>query len=166
MVSFFWESLEAGGERVALITERESVSYRDLVERIARVTDELRAILPEVLRRPLVLLEAVNELDAIVVNYQTGLVGSPISSRDALEFTALLNPALRPLGLVEVGSATGVAVQAGGEVLAATDLSGVLFGLEPGTFRISEVTHIGETRGQQWYSKVTCHPFVAVAPNA
>ena len=78
MVSFFWESLEAGGERVALITERESVSYRDLVERIARVTDELRASLPEVLRRPLVLLEAVNELDAIVAYLACLRAGFPV----------------------------------------------------------------------------------------
>ncbi|MEZ4330429.1 MAG: hypothetical protein R3F35_01650 [Myxococcota bacterium] len=104
--------------------------------------------------------------DAIGVNYETGLIGSPISSRNALEFTALLNPALRPLGLVEVTSATGVEVRENEEALAALDVSGVLFGLNGGLFRISEVTHLGETRGESWYSNVICHPFVGIQPNA
>jgi acyl-CoA synthetase (AMP-forming)/AMP-acid ligase II len=75
---FFWESLEAGGERVALITERESVSYRDLVERIERFTRELRALLPEALPRPLVLLEALNEVDSIVAYLACLRAGFPV----------------------------------------------------------------------------------------
>jgi acyl-CoA synthetase (AMP-forming)/AMP-acid ligase II len=78
MARFFWESLEAGGERVALITERESVSYRNLVERIGRFSSELRALLPESLRRPLVVVEAVNELDSIIAYLACLRAGFPV----------------------------------------------------------------------------------------
>jgi acyl-CoA synthetase (AMP-forming)/AMP-acid ligase II len=63
---FLWEALEAGGERPALLTERESLSYSELVERVERFAQGLRARLPEGLSRPLVLLEASNEIESIV----------------------------------------------------------------------------------------------------
>lgn len=66
MALFFWESLEAGGDRVALITEHEALSYASLVQRISRFEEGMRSQLPSALTRPLVLLEAVNELDSIV----------------------------------------------------------------------------------------------------
>jgi acyl-CoA synthetase (AMP-forming)/AMP-acid ligase II len=66
LARLFWESLEAGGDRPALITEHESLSYSSLVERIERFTQLLRSQLPASVTRPLVLLEAVNEVDSIV----------------------------------------------------------------------------------------------------
>lgn len=66
MARFLWEALEAGGDRRALIAERESLSYSELVERVQRFAQGLRARLPEGLSRPLVLLEASSEIDSIV----------------------------------------------------------------------------------------------------
>jgi acyl-CoA synthetase (AMP-forming)/AMP-acid ligase II len=66
VTAFFWDSLEAGGGRTALITDRESVSYARLSERVECLGAELRALLPADFPRPLVLLEAINELDSIV----------------------------------------------------------------------------------------------------
>ncbi len=66
LASFFWSALEAGGDRPALITERQSLSYASLVERIEQFAQGLRAQLPPALSRPLVLLEAVNEVGSIV----------------------------------------------------------------------------------------------------
>jgi acyl-CoA synthetase (AMP-forming)/AMP-acid ligase II/peptidoglycan/LPS O-acetylase OafA/YrhL len=66
VTAFFWDSLEAGGGRTALITDRESVSYARLSERVECLGAELRALLPADFPRPLVLLEAMNELDSIV----------------------------------------------------------------------------------------------------
>ncbi len=66
MAHFFWDALEAGGDRPALIAESETLSYSGLVLRIERFTSELRALLSEGLPRPLVLLEATNEVDSIV----------------------------------------------------------------------------------------------------
>lgn len=104
--------------------------------------------------------------EAISIDSETGLIGSPVVSRDAMEFTCLLNPALRPLGTVEVSSRTGPQVQASEQLLAAGNLTGVLFGLDGGQFTISEVVHVGETRGRTWYSRIRCHPFVGAQPNA
>lgn len=63
---FFWEALEAGADRPALIAAREALSYSELIERVERFAQGLRALLPEGLRRPLVLLEAGNEIASIV----------------------------------------------------------------------------------------------------
>lgn len=65
-LSLFWDCLEAGGDRTALISEAESVSYSDLVDRTQCFTREVRSWLPESVPRPLVLLEAANEVDSIV----------------------------------------------------------------------------------------------------
>lgn len=62
----FWDDLEAGGERVALFAERESLSYLQLAERVEHFTCELRGQVPEHLARPLVLLEATNDVASIV----------------------------------------------------------------------------------------------------
>lgn len=64
----FWDTLEAGGNRTALIAERESLSYSELVLRIEQFTRELRGRLPANLPRPLVLLEAANEIDSVVAH--------------------------------------------------------------------------------------------------
>jgi acyl-CoA synthetase (AMP-forming)/AMP-acid ligase II/peptidoglycan/LPS O-acetylase OafA/YrhL len=78
LADFFWELLEAGGDRPALITENESLSYTGLVERIAHFAPQLRARLPEGLHRPLVLLEATNELDSIVAYLTCLRSGYPV----------------------------------------------------------------------------------------
>jgi acyl-CoA synthetase (AMP-forming)/AMP-acid ligase II len=75
---FFWEALEAGGDRPALITERESLSYSGLVERVERFAEGLRARLPEGLPRPLVLLEASNEIGSIVAYLACLRAGWPV----------------------------------------------------------------------------------------
>jgi acyl-CoA synthetase (AMP-forming)/AMP-acid ligase II len=75
---FLWEALEAGGDRPALITERESLSYSGLVERVERFARGSRARLPEGLSRPLVLLEASNEIESIVAYLACLRAGWPV----------------------------------------------------------------------------------------
>jgi acyl-CoA synthetase (AMP-forming)/AMP-acid ligase II len=75
---FFWEALEAGGDQPALITERESLSYSSLVERVERFAQGLRAQLPEGVRRPLVLLEAASEIGSIVAYLACLRAGWPV----------------------------------------------------------------------------------------
>lgn len=79
LARFFWESLAAGGDRVALIAEHETLSYSALVQRIDRFTEGLRARLPHHLPRPLVLLEAANELDSIVAYLACLRAGWPVT---------------------------------------------------------------------------------------
>jgi acyl-CoA synthetase (AMP-forming)/AMP-acid ligase II len=78
MARFFWESLEAGGDRVALIAEHETLSYSKLVQRISRCAEGLRWQLPDALPRPLVLLEASHELDSIVAYLACLRAGWPV----------------------------------------------------------------------------------------
>jgi acyl-CoA synthetase (AMP-forming)/AMP-acid ligase II len=66
LTSLFWDSLEAGGDRPALLGERESLSYSSLVARVELFRQGLEAQLPASLRRPLILLETANELESIV----------------------------------------------------------------------------------------------------
>ncbi|HTV24403.1 MAG TPA: AMP-binding protein [Polyangiaceae bacterium] len=79
MARFFWEALEAGGGRPALITEHEALSYSGLVERIERSTQALRALLPAELQRPLVLLEATNDAESIVAYLACLRAGWPVA---------------------------------------------------------------------------------------
>ncbi len=76
--SFFWTSLEAGGARLALIAEEESLSYARLVERVGRFDEGVRAQLPQALSRPLVLLEAANEIGSIVAYLACLRAGWPV----------------------------------------------------------------------------------------
>jgi acyl-CoA synthetase (AMP-forming)/AMP-acid ligase II len=78
LARFFWDTLEAGGDRIALITERESLAYSSLVQRIERCTRELRSQLPAAVPRPLVLLEAANELESIVAYLACLRAGYPV----------------------------------------------------------------------------------------
>jgi acyl-CoA synthetase (AMP-forming)/AMP-acid ligase II len=78
LARYFWDSLEAGGDRVALVARGESVSYSGLVQRIDACTRELRALLPGSVPRPLVLLEAAQELDSIVAYLTCLRAGWPV----------------------------------------------------------------------------------------
>jgi acyl-CoA synthetase (AMP-forming)/AMP-acid ligase II len=78
LARFFWESLEAGGDRIALIAEHEVLSYSGLVQRIVRFAEKLRSRLPDTLPRPLILLEATHELDSIVAYLACLRAGWPV----------------------------------------------------------------------------------------
>lgn len=78
MARFFWEALEAGGDRPAVITHEQTLSYSSLVERIERFAEHARAQLPEGNTRPLVLLEAVSEIGSIVAYLACLRAGWPV----------------------------------------------------------------------------------------
>lgn len=78
LARYFWDALEAGGDRQALITERDSISYASLVERVERFAREASALLLHVVTRPLVLLEATNEIESIVAYLACLRAGWPV----------------------------------------------------------------------------------------
>jgi hypothetical protein len=59
---YFFESLEQGGSRIALIHEEEILSWSTLAGRADTFTADLRARLPVGITRPLLLLETANEI--------------------------------------------------------------------------------------------------------
>jgi acyl-CoA synthetase (AMP-forming)/AMP-acid ligase II len=78
LARYFWNSLEAGGDRVALVARGESISYAGLVQRIEACARELQALLPQHLERPLMLLEAAHEVESIVTYLTCLRAGWPV----------------------------------------------------------------------------------------
>jgi acyl-CoA synthetase (AMP-forming)/AMP-acid ligase II len=115
LTDYFWELLEAGGEHPALIDGRGSLSYAALVERIQRFTQNLRAQVPEGVQRPLVLLEATNEVDSMVA------------------YLACLR-ARYPVILVAEGQATGSAIARSYE-------PNLIIARAAGAWQVSRVSH-------------------------
>lgn len=92
---------------------------------------------------------------SIIVSRETGMIDTPLLHHRGVEFTTLLDPRLRPGERVEIRSAE--------PRLAATDTTFTAgqpyFPSLKGTrFSILRLLHIGETRGQTWYSRVFAIP--------
>lgn len=94
---------------------------------------------------------------ALVVSRDTGMIGSPIASSSGIEVTTLLDPGLVPGRRVDVRTA--------GSLVAATDVTLqsasdqlVIRGQQGGRFDIQRLQHVGESRGQLWYTKFFALP--------
>jgi len=94
--------------------------------------------------------------DAVVLNGQSGILGSPVQTIDGLEARCLLNPNLRPGRLIQVNNKevqtetirpTPISVS---DQLYIPDLS------KDGTYKVYALSHIGDTRGQAWFSELIC----------
>lgn len=95
--------------------------------------------------------------EAIKIGPTTGLIASPTASSAGIEFTSLLDPRIQPWQLVEIstfGSSAGLP----DEVLQFQDSSLPIKGLTGGRFDIVSVVHVGESRGQPWYSTAFAFP--------
>lgn len=93
----------------------------------------------------------------IEISRQTGMVGTPRASFSGVEAVTLLHPLIRPGGLVRIITAgarlaVGDAAVSFNPVDVAT-VSGGLFG-------VRSVRHIGDSRGQAWYTLVSTNPGV------
>ncbi len=91
--------------------------------------------------------------DITTLTPQTGLIGAPTQTVDGLQVTALLNPSIRAGGLLKVlnpyiNSAEIVTP------LTAEDYVPSLSGT--GQYKVYSVQHVGDTRGQEWYTNATC----------
>lgn len=72
---------------------------------------------------------------AVLLNASTGLIGAPSREKEGIQATSLLQPSLKPGGLVRI------------ESLWVT-----------GDYKITEVTHRGSFRGGDWYSQLKGKP--------
>lgn len=73
--------------------------------------------------------------EAVLLTASTGLIGSPTREKEGIQATSLLQPRLKPGGLVRVES---------------------LF--VTGDYKVTEVSHKGSFRGGDWYTKVKGRP--------
>ncbi|MBC2659816.1 hypothetical protein H7A76_30650 [Pseudomonas sp. MSSRFD41] len=97
--------------------------------------------------------------DAIVVNYQSGMVGLPEQTQNGVEVRMLLNPSVKIGRLLKIDNASvqqyryGVALrdQAPNEIIKnQIDLDA------DGMYKVLMANSFGDTRGQEWYTDVIC----------
>ena len=93
--------------------------------------------------------------EAIVINSATGMVGMPQITNDGIVVRTLLNPAIKGNRLVKLDNKS---IQE--FVLGPGWFSEASFRPEAqadGTYKVIFCDHVGDTRGQEWYSEFVCH---------
>lgn len=97
--------------------------------------------------------------EVIVLNAQTGLIGRPTVTADGVEATCLLQPRIDLGSLVQIDNATiqsgsyDTAVQA--DLLQNAAVQGA-FTSSDGLYRVLGREHVGDTRGNDWYTHIIC----------
>ena len=74
----FWDRLAEHGERLAIISETASLSYFDLTARADVFCAELSVRFPTGLTRPLIVLEALNEIESVIAYIGSLRAGWPV----------------------------------------------------------------------------------------
>lgn len=104
---------------------------------------------------------------AIVLNSNTGLIGFPEQTQGGIFARCLLNPAINAGTLVQIDNKS---VQEAGQSPTVDKLPSIA---DDGLYRVLFRDHVGDTRGQNWYTEMTCDavngpihppPSPAVAP--
>lgn len=103
------------------------------------------------------------EVEAIIVNTDTGLVGSPMQIDHGVRFKTLLNPEIimtNPCRWVKLDMSSINALQQKGQ-----PGNQNLVPLLPrdGAFKIGGVRHFGDTRGDDWYTEVVGYSLASKA---
>jgi hypothetical protein len=102
--------------------------------------------------------------EAIVVNSRSGMVGWPEQTPEGIEVTMLLNPAIRVGNLVKINNRDiNTSYHPGGtfQPIQGIPTFATLELLQPtaaddGYYVVVVVEHIGDTRGNDWYTKLVC----------
>lgn len=94
---------------------------------------------------------------SLVVSRDTGMIGSPVASTTGVEVLTLLDPGLVPGRRISVVTAGAQVVQPGLSTLAIVPDFKVA-GREFTEFDVLSVIHVGESRGQTWYTKAFAVP--------
>ncbi len=98
--------------------------------------------------------------DAIVLTAKTGMIGLPEQTDNGIRVEALINPAFRIGGLVKIDNKSIQQAEINIDYTAINLLADLS---RDGLYRIYVVEHEGDTRGNDWYSHLTC---LAVNPAA
>ena len=101
---------------------------------------------------------------AIVLNAATGMVGFPQQTPGGITVRSLLNPKIKIGGLVQIDNKAinqGVSSAAGANLYPASGrleaLPGYLAKISSdGFYKVLVQEYSGDTRGQEWYSDLTC----------
>lgn len=93
---------------------------------------------------------------AIVLNSRTGLIGLPVQSIDGILVTCLLNPQIGPGSLIQIDQASVQEAKLSADYLAAVNNSMIPSTADDGFYKCLVVNHIGDTRGDPWYTQILC----------
>ena len=92
--------------------------------------------------------------EATVLTSKTGMVGMPQKNLNGgISVRCLLNPAIAPGRLIQLDNAS---IQ---DAVISVDYTAVNFVPQTdadGFYRVLAVNHVGDTRGQEWYSEIVC----------
>ena len=95
----------------------------------------------------IVRLQDVGKDEAIVVSPETGLVGTPQQVQFGLSFKILLNPAIHLQSLIKLKNVqANEASVTPGQQQAPLD--------DEWIYQVMELTHVGDTRGNDWYTEI------------
>lgn len=94
----------------------------------------------------------------IEINSRTGLVGVPVATQNGINLTCLLNPYLKVGNRVKINQAelNTTTVRQQGVYPRYGDVNFPASTSADGTYRVLVLEHQGDSRGQEWYSQVTC----------
>lgn len=94
--------------------------------------------------------------EAVVLNSQSGMIGIPEQTVDGINVRALLNPRLKYSGRVQIneGDINKQEIATSKDAITSNQFLPRL--VDDGFYRIVVVNHTGDTRGQEWYSDLTC----------
>ena len=85
------------------------------------------------------------EDEAIILTPQTGLIGYPTQTNEGVQIRCLLNPRIKLQGLVKIdNSAVRLFKVSIGSVFTPLD--------KDGEYQVIKLSHIGDTRGNDWYT--------------
>jgi hypothetical protein len=101
--------------------------------------------------------------DVQIINSATGMIGLPQQTLGGINVTALLNPRIRISGLIRLDNHSIQQVEyslANGQQVAnynasqQNKINGSVYG--DGIYYVMDISHWGDTRGNDWYTRVIC----------
>lgn len=93
---------------------------------------------------------------AIVLNSRTGLIGLPVQSIDGILVTCLLNPQIGPGSLIQIDQASVQEAKLSADYTAFVNNAMIPSTADDGFYKCLVVNHIGDTRGDPWYTQILC----------
>lgn len=101
--------------------------------------------------------------ERVILNAQTGMIGTPQQTNDGVNIKCLLNPNLKISALVQIDNASIIQQKLNLEqIAAAKGNTSTINGLIPrnlsadGVYFMLVIEHTGDTRGIEWYSSMIC----------
>ena len=93
---------------------------------------------------------------AVVLNSQTGMVGMPVQTINGIIVRCLLNPEIRPGTRIQINQSSIQTAAFSPNYTAEVQNSMLPSIAEDGFYKALVVDHVGDTRGNPWYTDIVC----------